>query len=65
MKLVKPSKWNNCHVDLTGKGPLAYLWIGDVEERHLTTVIGPAALHRIANAILRNVPPPKKRKARR
>lgn len=60
--LVKPSRHNACHVNLTGGGALAYLWIGDKDNAHLTTVIGPAALHRIARAILREVPAPKKRK---
>lgn len=59
--LVKPSRSNACHVNLTGTGRLAYLWIGDAEDRHLATVIGPAALHRIARAILNDVPHPRRK----
>lgn len=57
--VIKPSRSNGVFVELIGDGPKAYLWIGDLNEHHLATLIGSDALHQLAAAIVKHVPKPK------
>lgn len=57
--VIKPSRSNSTFAELIGDGANAYLWIGDLHEHHLATLIGADALHQLAAAIVRHVPKPK------
>lgn len=56
--LARPSKSNALFVELMGTNGEAYLWIGDLERRHVLTLVGAELLHELANGVRELVPAP-------